>query len=197
MPFLRIHSENGERDFPFNPGPSLRDILTAVGMPVRSECGGAGSCGLCLVRIEAGDVDPPTIQEIRRLRPEQILQGVRLACQIIPHQDTVLTIIAPPFSPVWQNIPTDDLKEYVPILNHHAAASCTPPGVAVDLGTTHIRITLWGLPKDLRLAGRCGLNPKSSFDSDVMILLMAAGTSPKDGVLTDITERKRAEQEIH
>lgn len=178
MPVLRVCTENGAREVPFAPGSSLRDILAAAGMPVRSGCAGMGVCGLCLVRIEAGEVDPPTGQEIRRLRPEQIRQGVRLACQIIPCRDLTLTISSPQLSSAWRSIPADDLGPYAPPLpDRPEVDSDSPLGAAVDLGTTHIRLTLWDLVRGKRLAGRSGLNPQSPFGSDVMTRLMAACAS--------------------
>jgi uncharacterized 2Fe-2S/4Fe-4S cluster protein (DUF4445 family) len=46
-------------------------------------CGGRGLCGRCRVRIAAGDAGEPTAAERRFLKPEQLEQGYRLACQAI------------------------------------------------------------------------------------------------------------------
>ena len=73
MPVLRVRTEDGEREFPFTPGTSLRDILAAGCLQVRSGCGGVGSCGLCLVRIEPGEVNDYT--PASRLRCKVISGG--------------------------------------------------------------------------------------------------------------------------
>ena len=52
-----------------------------------------------------------------------------------------------------------------------------PYGVAVDLGTTRIRVSLWDVLKRLRLAGREGLNPQASFGTDVLTRLAVAADS--------------------
>ena len=55
-----------------------------------------------------------------------------------------------------------------------------PYGVAVDLGTTQIRVSLWDLRKRVRLAGRVGLNPQANFGPDVLTrLAMAAGSKER------------------
>ena len=51
------------------------------------------------------------------------------------------------------------------------ASSETAYGLAVDLGTTHISLSLWDLNLGSRLAGRIGLNPQSICGQDVVTLL--------------------------
>ncbi|MBC7325573.1 MAG: DUF4445 domain-containing protein [Moorella sp. (in: Bacteria)] len=46
-------------------------------------CGGRGLCGRCRVRVAAGDAGEPTPAERRFLKPEQLVQGYRLACQAV------------------------------------------------------------------------------------------------------------------
>ena len=52
-----------------------------------------------------------------------------------------------------------------------------PYGVAVDLGTTQMRVSLWDLRKRQRLAGRVGLNPQAAFGTDVLTRLAGAADS--------------------
>jgi uncharacterized 2Fe-2S/4Fe-4S cluster protein (DUF4445 family) len=52
-------------------------------------------------------------------------------------------------------------------------------GAAVDLGTTHIRASIWNLQTGKHIAGRVGLNPQSWFGADVLTRLMAASESRK------------------
>jgi len=180
MPVLRVHTEDGEREILFTPGNSLRDILAAGCIQVRSGCGGVGSCGLCLVRIEAGAVNDRTEQELSRLRPEELRAGVRFACQVKPLEDIRVTILHPPPHSLWRPLSRDDLARFHPPLEaRRATGKKTPFGVAVDLGTTHIRLTLWDMGNGVRLAGRSGLNPQASSGSDVMTRLTAACASPE------------------
>lgn len=179
MPVLLVATEGGEQEIPFTKGASVREILAAGCIHVRSGCGGTGSCGLCLVRIESGAVNDCTEMELQRLRPDEISAGVRFACQVKPLEDLRVAILHPPPHSSWHPLSRDDLPPSLPL---QGAARATreeaPFGVAVDLGTTHIRISIWDLEKGLRLAGRSGLNPQASFGSDVMTRLTAACSSP-------------------
>ena len=56
----------------------------------------------------------------------------------------------------------------------------SPYGLAVDLGTTNISVSLWDLEHGERLASRVGSNPQSHYGSDVVMRLIAAGESAEN-----------------
>ncbi len=63
-------------------GEKLLQILNGADIPVPSACAGAGTCGLCRVRVPEGGGDPlPT--ETARLNPAEMRTGIRLACQFV------------------------------------------------------------------------------------------------------------------
>ena len=61
-----------------------------------------GACGLCLVRLESGDVGEPTPNERNYLNKDQLSQGIRLACQTKPEQDIKIAILAPAEESSWK-----------------------------------------------------------------------------------------------
>ena len=96
MPKLIVSTSNSIREIPFSPGPSVREILDAAGVVIRSGCRGNGACGLCLVRVESGDANGPTKNERLLLASEPFEQGTRLACQLRPVTDLGVRIIDTP-----------------------------------------------------------------------------------------------------
>ena len=65
-------------------GQSLLDIAADQHLLIRSDCGGQGRCGKCLVAVNPLDhLSPITDTESEILSPEQREQGYRLACQAI------------------------------------------------------------------------------------------------------------------
>ncbi|MBD3215738.1 MAG: DUF4445 domain-containing protein [Candidatus Lokiarchaeota archaeon] len=62
---------------------SLYDILTEIDVKIRSECGGAGSCGKCVLKVQNGIdfLNEPTEADHKFLSEDQIKDGFRLACQ--------------------------------------------------------------------------------------------------------------------
>jgi uncharacterized 2Fe-2S/4Fe-4S cluster protein (DUF4445 family) len=182
MPRLHVTVEDGEeRLIPFECGLCVREILDTMDIGVRSDCGGKGICGQCLVRIERGTVNDPTVNEQRNLAAGRFDRGIRLACQVRPFQDVRITIENPAPRSNWRPLCED---EFAPPVCTRPIAPATIPGgaaygAAVDLGTTQIRLTLWDMEKGRRLSGRSGLNPQARHGADVLTRLTAASESEK------------------
>jgi uncharacterized 2Fe-2S/4Fe-4S cluster protein (DUF4445 family) len=141
---------------------------------VRSGCRGNGLCGLCLVQIEAGEVSPPTANERLMLGALPLEQNVRLACQVMPQHDLSIKIINAAAKSNWRSLPPANVAQTPTRIQ---AVSRPGYGVAVDLGTTHISLTLLDLRQGVRITGRIGLNPQCLYGSDVMTRLVAIGES--------------------
>ncbi|MBO3803322.1 MAG: DUF4445 domain-containing protein [Candidatus Brockarchaeota archaeon] len=78
------------------------NLLTAsrrCGVQIESLCGGRGSCGKCLVRIESGEATKPTRFEAQALSGAEMGSGVRLACQTCPISDLTVRVLASPRVP--------------------------------------------------------------------------------------------------
>ncbi len=183
LPILTIKSEQVERRIPFDPGGSLRDILDGADVRVRAGCRGTGACGLCLVRIEAGHIGAPGPNENTYLDASQLAQGIRLACQVIPEQNLQIVILAPAPKTDWRSLPPEDERRNGRARSFPLGDAPTevkkPYGVAVDLGTSHLSLSLFDLTSGEYLAGRYGPNPQMFFGSDVMTRLVTASESSR------------------
>jgi uncharacterized 2Fe-2S/4Fe-4S cluster protein (DUF4445 family) len=62
---------------------SVYDLLSELSIPIRSICGGAGTCGKCKLLIQKGKdyLTPPSKVEKSFVDQEQLKEGWRLACQ--------------------------------------------------------------------------------------------------------------------
>jgi uncharacterized 2Fe-2S/4Fe-4S cluster protein (DUF4445 family) len=70
-------------------GDNLLELARKAGAAVTASCGGDGVCGTCKVLIEKGEVDSlPGMQ----LDPDEVAQGIRLACQCQVRGDLVVTV---------------------------------------------------------------------------------------------------------
>ena len=156
MPKLTVIGSAAARDVPFSSGVSVREILEGAGFLVRSGCRGDGACGLCLVQIEAGDVNSPTKNERLMLTPDQLARNFRLACQLMPEDDIHLRIINEVSKLNWRNLAPDCLPcspSHVHPLVTRAPADIVY-GLAIDVGTTQISVSLWDLKQGRRLHSR-------------------------------------------
>lgn len=172
---ITVHSPQGVAVLPVHPGSTLRDILVSGGHSVRSACGGNAACGQCQVRVAESGTIPFTAGERLRLSAAQLSAGVRLSCQIIPDTDLHVTIEQSVAQMAWRALREDEYSHLaVPAM---LSEKTFRYGIAIDLGTTHIRLTLWDVRRGERIAGRAGLNPQGSYGADVLTRLMEASRS--------------------
>ena len=172
---ITVSTPVGESLLPVHGGATLRDILVAGGFAVRSACGGNAACGQCQVRVVESGKIPFTAGERQRLSGTQLSQGLRLACQITPTMDLHVVLEQPLAQMVWRPLRDDEYSN--PAFPVGLRERDVRYGVAIDLGTTHIRLTLWDLFSGERIAGRAGLNPQGSYGADVLTRLMEASLS--------------------
>jgi uncharacterized 2Fe-2S/4Fe-4S cluster protein (DUF4445 family) len=171
MSTLLIHSTDGDHLLTACADQSVRDILDATDLRVRAACGGTGSCGACLVRLLGGEANPYTVAEYMKLTPDERAQGVRLACQLRPRGDVEILLDQPAPPSEWKSILPENLLPSsggLVELREHIY------GLAVDLGTTHIRVAFWDRRNGRRIATRSGPNPQGVFGADVLNRLAAA-----------------------
>ena len=71
---------------------SLLECARHLGVDLVNLCGGAGTCGRCIVQIVEGRPSPPTETEKKILSWEQITQGYRLACETVPQSDVKVAV---------------------------------------------------------------------------------------------------------
>lgn len=177
MPLLTVQAGSKELSISFPTGQSLRSLLDSTTMRVRSGCRGTGACGLCRIRIlEGGAGNPPTQNECIQLSREQLARGVRLACQFLPTEDAVVELLNPAPPSNWKSLGKESLR---PASRQNPSrtfqvSTASPLGIAVDLGTTNISLSLYDLFTGTRLTKRHGINPQGVFGADVMTRLVAA-----------------------
>jgi uncharacterized 2Fe-2S/4Fe-4S cluster protein (DUF4445 family) len=182
LPRLTVVSRGERRVITVEPGFSVRDALDTTDLNVRSGCNGSGACGLCRVRIEEGNAGEPAGNELIMLTGEELRDGIRLACRVMPAGDLLIRIVNPAPKSDWRRLivgglpgsglPTRPHKERVPGDGKESY------GVALDLGTTNIRMSLWDLKRKRRLSAVLGPNRQSCRGSDVMTRLISACASP-------------------
>ncbi|MFJ5369922.1 adenylate/guanylate cyclase domain-containing protein, partial [Bosea sp. CER48] len=77
------------------PGPTVLEMFRRFGIPHAALCGGRARCATCRVLVMDGNdkLSSPGPNEARLLRRISAPEGVRLACQIRPHDDLQVQIL--------------------------------------------------------------------------------------------------------
>ena len=117
MATLRVRAGGALHLLAYDPdaGNSLRAILEPTDFRVRTACLGLGACGLCRVRVLAGEVGAPTAVERVQLEDALLAERVRLACQCRPVGEVEIEVLslAPPSS--WRWIASSSMRRIRPL----------------------------------------------------------------------------------
>ena len=105
------------------PGVNLLDAAQKAGVDLVAACGGIGICGTCKVRLVKGRLTPLSLTEEELLSPDEITQGMRLACQAEPLSDLKLEIPR-------ESLPT---TQQMQIDGREEAVVLHPSVIAIDL----------------------------------------------------------------
>lgn len=174
---LSVHSNTCALQITVTEHISVREALDLTELRVRAACGGLGSCGACLIKIIGGEFNPATLAERQKLLPEDLANGLRLACQLKARSAGKLYLEHPAPHSDWKSFEqTKSNRSFT----GNPAVTDYPYGVAIDLGTTSIRLSLWNRQTGRYIGGRIGINPQVAFGADVLTRLDANRLSVQD-----------------
>ncbi|TRW89707.1 ASKHA domain-containing protein [Candidatus Methylobacter oryzae] len=183
---LLVRSDNQVLQLSLMNGASVREALDATELRVRAACGGLGTCGACLIQIVNGNFNPPTLAERQKIRPEELADGMRLACQLRAVSDGELYLQYPAPHSQWKSLDASELYRAA----GNAAIAEHVYGAAIDLGTTHIRLSFWNRQSGRRIGSRYSINPQVACGADVLTRLDADRLSNADSqVLTQLARK--------
>jgi uncharacterized 2Fe-2S/4Fe-4S cluster protein (DUF4445 family) len=157
---------------------SLFEALTMAGIMIRSDCGGAGRCGKCCVRVVEAEKtagSPPDELERRLMSKEDSGRGFRLACRVKIESD--MTVEIPDSSRFIPEVvakpATQQLLDEALAVRGNGQGTLKGYGLAVDLGTTTIGVYLCDLAR-LKIAASIAIrNPQTLLGADVISRISA------------------------
>jgi uncharacterized 2Fe-2S/4Fe-4S cluster protein (DUF4445 family) len=169
--------------------------LRRAGIELESPCGGEGVCGKCRVRVGEPAGAPETPH--RRLSAGEVREGWRLACRLVPEGDLEIHLpadalldarilegerlssshLAPAARVVWkQGALWLEYEGETPAVLPAWREGAAPLGLAVDIGTTTVVVSLLDLSAGRELATASALNPQAAFGHDVLSRIQKGST---------------------
>lgn len=81
----------------YREGESIFQVGVRASIPIETACVGKGTCGLCRVRIDAGEqfLNPYTDEENKHLGNVYFLTKVRLSCRTKPRGGDIVVELKP------------------------------------------------------------------------------------------------------
>jgi uncharacterized 2Fe-2S/4Fe-4S cluster protein (DUF4445 family) len=164
-------------------GVTLMESMVSAGVLLRSDCGGRGRCGKCVVGVagaEAGALSEPDEEERQALGAERLAAGRRLACRAHALGGVSLDV------PDESRLTAEVVHKGPPILLSRLESLPAPRqaprssgyGIAVDVGTTTIALYLCDLEKRAVAASTALRNPQAIFGDDVISRISAVQSDP-------------------
>ena len=186
-----------------NEGETLHDGLERAGIGIETPCGGQGVCGACKVWVDTPAHVPSTHHE--DISQDDDKKGLRLACQAIPEKDITIRLednyvydketrnqgrILLQSNTIGKNGSASAIKliqnqNNVSLVHDRGTdeitldtwqSNYTPKGLAIDIGTTTMVISLISLNSGEILASGSSLNPQVVHGHDVLTRIQYAET---------------------
>jgi uncharacterized 2Fe-2S/4Fe-4S cluster protein (DUF4445 family) len=173
----RIILDTHAHDLPA--GTTVMEGLVGAGVLVRTDCGGKGRCGKCLIKpapgAEAG-LSAAGEAERKALGPARAESGYRLACCARVTGEVALAI------PEESRVAAEVVQKGLPMLFAALGPAPAPRpagyGVAVDVGTTTIAVYLCDLAERTIVGSTSARNPQAIFGDDVVSRIGAVRSEP-------------------
>lgn len=184
MPQIRILPIETVIAFEGPESRSLMEHLTCAGVPLDSECGGAGRCGKCLVELVEG-----TLLDLDGAPAAPVRDSLFEACGCRPDGDCVLRVQQPGEDRRFMEY-LFDLEVEEPGGSDEAQRL----GVAVDVGTTTVVAMLVELESRRPVALESETNPQRVHGADIMSRIAyaasdAGGTAALQSAVIDCVNR--------
>ena len=168
-----VKAADGDYEFSAAKGENLLTFFRDNEIFISAPCGGKGRCGKCAVRVLSGSLD---ISEADRTHftQEELDDGKRLACTARIYGDCTIE----PLTDGEEDISA--LGTTGSFLRHKADAVCDNAegkdyGIAIDIGTTTLAISLTDLKDKHVVDTYTAINRQRSFGADVISRIEAAG----------------------
>ena len=152
---------------------TLLEILLHAGEFVDNPCNGMGTCGKCKVKILSGECSDLTREEKKRLKPEEIDDGVRLSCMTNPKSDLLVELMQKKLE--HKVLTTGKMPEF------ERDEGLSGFGFAIDIGTTTVVASLINLETGEELSNSSDINAQKHFGLDVLTRITYEFEHPDTG----------------
>jgi len=157
-------------------GSNLLQALLEAGVFVDNPCGGKGICGKCKIRVISGgedNISPVTETEKKHLTKEELTSGIRLSCLAEVHGQVGIELLEKERK---HKVLT---KGYVPDFDREFRDEGY--GIAVDIGTTTVVVSLVNLANGEEIADASMINAQKHYGLDVLTRITYEYEHPDDG----------------
>ena len=169
----------------YNKQDSLHEAMAKQGIRMNAACGGRGTCGKCRIKLLNGSLEC-TLSDQKLFTGEELKEGYRLACKAHPSTDISIRIlegeenefevVADLYHKPSESVADESERRSMDKSNIHGSnkahrnsnINASSFGIAVDLGTTTLAMTLIELESGTIIETFTSLNHQRAYGSDVI-----------------------------
>lgn len=185
---ISVKKDRGITSFEYHGEESLMDAMLHQGNYITAYCGGRGTCGKCKVQVLEGNLEITASDQLK-LTEQELQRGYRLSCKAYPKENCTICLT------------TSDEENFEVVTENNQAIAGNASrieedcGIAIDIGTTTIAISLVGLSSGTVLRTYTTINRQRVFGADVISRMKASEEGKKEELQESI--RKNLLEGIH
>ena len=165
-----------------------------AGLGLENICGGNGTCGKCRVKVLVGEFEEATEEEKNYFTREELLEGYRLACRLVPKKSFRTCEIL--LEEIKKKVECDDREAKVRSINEALGNIASGQaffgkkavvgkqqnvyGVAIDIGTTNVEMVLVDLQENVVVNQLVFSNPQGKYGADIVSRISYAMRGQKE-----------------
>lgn len=144
-------------------GQTIMEALLEHGKYISAFCGGRGACGKCRVRVTQGNL-PITESDEKVFTETELAEGWRLSCKAVPKEACTILL----------NVNDETKFETAAAEAQQEAEDRSGYGIACDIGTTTIAMSLTGKTEGKNRAVYTSVNHQRMYGADVITRIQAS-----------------------
>lgn len=153
-------------------GESILDALQRANPDYTAVCGGKGICGKCDIRLLTGQLEITTADK-KFFSKEELDGGYRLACQAHPIEDLTISL-------EWSSEDRMEIVTNFKSDNGAQVAEGDEYGIAIDIGTTTLAMSLISIKNGVVVDTYSDLNHQRIYGADVLSRMDGSNEGKKD-----------------
>lgn len=173
MPEILISPHN--QTISCEPGENLLAALRSADVDIEAPCNGNGTCGKCRIKLLEGTLASDSERENRLLGADACAEGLHLACLSSVRDNAEIQIASKEHN--------HRVLEEGLVPDFEADAAISGYGLAVDIGTTTVVLSLVDLQNGAELASAATINPQKNFGLDVLTRITYEYDNGEKGIL--------------
>lgn len=167
---IRVKNREEEYEISCEKGQTITEAMEKNGRYFSAFCGGKGTCGKCRMRVVSGNL-PVNQWDRKHFSQEELEAGWRLACKAVPDEDCVISFCPDDESGFEAAASFGNGGEE---MAEKAASGEAGYGIAVDIGTTTIALSLTDLGTGESREVYTAVNRQRMYGADVIARIQAS-----------------------